>query len=505
MKSKKKNKSYKYGTSMRNYIESPDETLTDHKIDNAKAKLEAETDPWVTGMNILGGMALNYGMQGTGQFGQLFGNAALMGSQLMAMGGDASGKIEAEGEEMIQTADGNVGKIKGPKHEQGGVDLNVPAGTTIYSDRIYVKGKSLAERKEAREKRLKQLQNKIEKDGNDKLGRNTLERTKQSLAKEEVSDLEIQNLVNFVAGSRGKAMFGLNPIFGLSDILDMAAGKVEIPDFSAMTGTTDDLDGLPTQTVYNPPSSKNVTNDQIPLSDFAQNVNTPTGKAPSLLDKLFGKEGILNDGQANPGGTFGNAVGQLGNLISAFGPMRNTQKMRAADTPNINAFQDFGNDALETINEAQGYVAGQRENALKDIERKNRASKSRSRNTSRGVNTMRATDLASDMASNQAVEGVYNSFAQQMMQLLGQEASLENQQDQVVMQGEQQRDLADRQDQDNYYSAMAQNIADMGQGVQQVGKDLNQAKQQEVILDMLNQLSKYGITFDENYKLKNPE
>ena len=156
--------------------------------------------------------------------------------------------------------------------------------------------------------------------------------------------------------------------------------------------------------------------------------------------------------------------------------MKNTEKNRAGDTPNVNSFEDFGNDALDRIDDAKGYIGAQRDNALTDLETDRTGAINRNRKSARGVNTMRALDLATDVNANNAQSDIYDNFSKQMMGLLSQQAGFENQQDSAVMQGEQNRDLADRQDRDNYFTQMAQDIATKGQGTQQVGKMLNENK-----------------------------
>lgn len=65
-----------------------------------------------------------------------------------------------------------------------------------------------------------------------------------------------------------------------------------------------------------------------------------------------------------------------------------------------------------------------------------------------------------------------------------------------MAQGETARDIADRQDDDNFNTQLAQNLVGVGQGVQQIGKDLNQVQQNDVLLNLVNQLKKYGYTVD---------
>ena len=142
---------------------------------------------------------------------------------------------------------------------------------------------------------------------------------------------------------------------------------------------------------------------------------------------------------------------------------------------------------------------------MKDVERQNLSSKRAARKSSRSVNTQRATDLAIDQSSNQAKEGLYDNFAKQMMNLYTQQSQLENQQDQAVMTGEQNRDENDRRDRDAFFTNKSQNLATLGQAIQQTGKDLNQSEQQKIMKKILDQLSKYGITFDSDFNMQNPK
>ncbi|MBE3085427.1 MAG: hypothetical protein IMZ64_04345 [Bacteroidetes bacterium] len=59
------------------------------------------------------------------------------------MGGDVMGEgnqtpVELEKQETFQTPDGQVGQVDGPSHAQGGVDMSLPAGTFVWSDKLKV-------------------------------------------------------------------------------------------------------------------------------------------------------------------------------------------------------------------------------------------------------------------------------------------------------------------------------------------------------------------------------
>lgn len=398
----------------------------------------------------------------------------------MAYGGTTGSNVEVEGKEVAETIDGTDIKFQGPSHEAGGIDVTLPAGTDVFSDRIKVKGKTMAERQTARKNKL----NKLEKNADNKVSKATLKRTDDNLEAQKQKDLEIQEIIsNMMNAGKSKAAYGQT---GNNGILDLLKGL--------FTGNQQegniDYDGI------------DKTFENMGISDDAsvsgaETLNPKTGN--------FAPEGNGTTTSPNVSGTFGNTVGLLGNLISSFSPRDTVLKNRATDTPNINAFEDFGNDGLEALEDSKGYIEGQKDSLLKDIDVSSTGAIKRNRNSSRGANTMRANDIAITQGANDSKEKAYNNFARQMMQIISQEAGMENQQDQVVMQGEQDRDLADRQDKDNFYTQLSQAMASMGKGIQQTGKDLNQANQQEMMMDMLQQLSKYGVTFDGNNQLQNPE
>lgn len=47
---------------------------------------------------------------------------------------------EIEKEEVVQTPGGNIQAFDGPSHAQGGIDINAPSGSRVFSDRLKPKG-----------------------------------------------------------------------------------------------------------------------------------------------------------------------------------------------------------------------------------------------------------------------------------------------------------------------------------------------------------------------------
>lgn len=403
--------------------------------------------------------------------------------------------VEVEGDEVGQAPNGRLIDFKGPSHENGGIDVNLPEGTEIFSKRIKVKGKTMAERKMVREKKVMTLEKLLEKNGgNDLILKKTIERTKNNNELEQSKDQQLQDMVGAM---KGMAQFAYGT--GKDGIMKYATGG-PIIDWNALLQSITQQ-GIPNMTG---------TSDDFHTGDPA--VDYPSSKAPTLATEPFNKTastpGIVpEEGEVKipsgrnsniPNFTGGDIVGLAGTVYSAFEPMNNTNANRAGDTPNINAFKDFGNDALDRIGEAKGYIASQRDNALEDLETSRVGVAKRNRNSARGVNTLRALDTASDMNINQAQGDIYDTFAKQMMSLVSQEAGFENQQDSAVMQGEQNRDLADRQDRDNYFTQMAQDIATKGKGIQTLGKMVNQNKLSNVKENSLKTISKNGFQIDTN-------
>lgn len=116
--------------------------------------------------------------------------------KLFAFGGTTNGSQEVEGDEIVQTPNGFIGKVKGPKHEQGGVQTNLPDGTKIFSDRIEVDNRTLAQRKLDRENKLKKLKEKLKKDKSDTITKNALNRVEQTNKIQEYYDTQFEDIVN---------------------------------------------------------------------------------------------------------------------------------------------------------------------------------------------------------------------------------------------------------------------------------------------------------------------
>lgn len=391
------------------------------------------------------------------------------GGQLMKYSVGGQIPIEVEGGEVVQTPDGTTSKVHGKSHENGGVNVAVPDGTKIYSDRLTVDGKTMQERKLRRERSLSKLDKLLKNNPTDPILKNTVARTMETTKAEESQDMQLQQAASQILPEPKRKM-------GMGGKVKYAAGGY----------TGDPLLDTPVSLIdYNPDFNIGIDTRTSPNTN-----TTPYNRAMKTpVTPYTGQMGV------------GDYIGMAGNAFNAIAPMINTINNAKANKPNINRFKSFGKDALKANQTAQEYVAGVKTNANTDIDTSVNSAYARNRNSASGVNTVRALDIATDMTKNKAKNATNDAFAKQMMGLLGQESQLSNVRDKVVMTGEQQRDIENKADQDNFYSNMAQNLTNLGTNVQGIGKSLNVSKGNKLDSNMVSQLSQYGLAFDENGNL----
>ena len=187
------NGSGRQGVGPTNYITNPSETLAEYNIMLGKAENEALSNPWLPVTSMLGSL-LQTGLGIAGNYA---------GAKATAKNGSSglTKDVEVEGEEAFETPSGETGIFKGPSHEQGGIPMKVgkdiPAGTTVYSDRLKgADGLTMAERKARREAAEQKILARLNKNKTDLALKNGAKRQMEVLEKEEQQDLQLQELVS---------------------------------------------------------------------------------------------------------------------------------------------------------------------------------------------------------------------------------------------------------------------------------------------------------------------
>jgi hypothetical protein len=424
--------------------------------------------------------------------GDEIGQSGLVHPMLAAMGYYADGgdvPIEVEGNEIVQTPDGQMQKMQGPSHEEGGIQMQVPEGTKIFSDRLQIEGKTMQQRKMSRERRLKSAQKYLESNPTDQLTKNSFDRTKEIVAREEAQDMALQKAANKIYSAPQKAAYGDEVEAGGTDpwneyINSLTPGiQAQIPFKLGESGVNLQGSKLPSSAYA----------DANPINTGRIPVKAQTGSNlsnPGYEDAKNAQE--HSEGFTSPGGlTTGDYIGLGANLFNAVAPIINTKNARNATKPQMNRFEGFGHEAMEANAKAQGFAGIQAANAKRDIDSATNSAILRNRMGARSVNTQRALDTVADINRNKAIGDINAGYAHEMEGLLGQQAQLANQRDQVVMTGRTMRDERQAQDTDNYYSNMAQNLTNFGTNIGNIGRELNMSQANKDNASLLSAMSEY--------------
>ena len=514
MKNKKTNKKdlkdlFAFGGVAMN-VATPSEELAKAQRVSQQAHFGAMSDPTVAGLRGVGNMMISTGMsmasKGIDQMGGMenflgqanesltgkpFINKILPGAQVTkaALGGIMGNKIEAEGGEVIETPGGEPQELQGASHEQGGIDMQVPSGTEIYSDRLVgADGKTMADRKKLREKQISKIEKLLQKNPNDSALKKTLEKVRQNNDFVDKQDLSQMQFVKDLVDHTNK--FWSGGITGPGDDEDEYGDLInKYPVYTKGINKQfdiwgdDELKPLKTKSmdVILPDTSFSTTPE---MDARIRNSSVPQlGTTTNTQQKGFSLDNYLG------GTTLGNMIGMGANLFGPMAQMKNTLDNRNATPLEQNAFKNFGDQALKKIQSQYGLLDDIRDNQLQDAERNRQGTIARNNNSARGINTQRALNLATDSSMNELKAGIYNQYASNAMGITAQEAAQMNQNDQMRMTGEDRRAERELQNTDNFFSNMAKNISDKYRGIGETGKALNETKQRKTTNEILKSLN----------------
>lgn len=524
-------------------FDTPQEAIMNNNNAQAQATLDTMED---SGLQLMRGIGTGFNVAGqlVGQYGSMFAGAGAGGdapegtapeggtpggkmtgmqklantkfgkgiqSMVYASGGQVP--VEVEGNEMGQLPNGMMLDFQGPSHEQGGIPIDLPTGTKIYSDRVSIDGKTMAQRKASREGKIKKLENKIGK--GDRVAKNTLDRYMLTAGKEEVLDMSIQQMLNeadnnpqFAKGGliksgnktyrNGREVHSVDPVTGefifdgkgntpLSTTPTQNTGfsipKIEIP--GVRTNNTNVYEGpfkipelgtkTPTQKItVSPTTDKYETS--LPLREAVAR-QTSTKKTPPQ-GSGFSVEELVP--------MLGNALGIYGNYKAGIADEKAYLQAKASQTANTNAYKHYGKEALKTLDESKLFAKQMGDIQRSEVELARKTATDQNRKTARGINTMRALDLASQAGANRLDMQAYAQEAKQIQEILGQEANLKQQMDQVVMSGEENRDLRDRDDKVNLLNMQTRADISKGNMYSNIGKNINDIAENSAALNSMN-------------------
>ena len=557
MKKKIKQLKFAYGGTAMD-IDSPFQSLSE--IQRMKDDILAETanDPLVSGLKGMGTMMMNKGMSmvssGMSQAGDMSGFGGFLQDNMGTINditkfGMATQKFST----VAELPSGLVGQFSGPSHGEGGIDVDLPVGTDIYSKRVKVNGETMANRKLIREKQLSKFEKLFEKNPLDKNLKSTLDRIKMNTESLDNKDMMIQNSLHELHNSSKRAYGGT--IYGEED--NLYEGEEELEDDEDILeedmylededseedeeyieDEDEDYFALGGTVTQDPPIKSGLTPEDIYFAnmyDYTFNkaprpmdytgINPPQASGPSyksIIDKNNTSElnkisedystwnaNTEENDTTNKGilGNFsmGDLIGMGGQMYGAISARNNTKKNRQGDTPNINPYKDYGKAGLNALSNAREGMEYNRDLSLQDLEASRNTMNSKNRKSARGINTLRALGLATDTSINNSKNKAFADYSTRNNALSLQEANMLNQRDRMVMSGEGTRNMNDRRDRDNFYTNMGTDNQNMSEAIQNLGKNLNTGLERGLNAEALSALSKYfdvDITAD-GFNMKN--
>lgn len=484
-----------------------------------------------------------------------------------AMGGTVQSQvpINVEGGEIMKAPNGQQVEMEGVKHEQGGIDTVAPEGTTIYSDRLKVNGKTLADRQKLRTNKELKLSKLLKGNEYDAIHKNTLQRVQAQNRQEDGKDKQMMAFVNqmednlstidtFMNGGMVKAKQYANgtpyvDFYGNDDELyqyDSINNKYNKRQYNADNKQYGWESFTPDKTFINNHLTSNY-NDGVPIGTLGKlqgqsdNFDATTyiprndlkgyrehndllsnQAAPELsLTNNSGKQYTLAnlirpDAPTNvnnsvvptstdivPSSTeptntdtpIGNKLGAISSIFSGVAPLATTIANRAGDKANTNFFKTVGTRALGQLDKVEANIGSQQQLAERENQLLTNTMSIHNRNNAGDVNTLRTLDSASTTQLADNNSKIVSNFLQQLSSVGGQKAQIMQQSDTQIAGAETQREENDKKDRDNYYTNLGRNLNNIGTVGQTQAKMMNETQLGKDQLDVMSQMSAYGLTF----------
>ena len=509
--------------------------------------------------------------------------------------------IEAEHGEIVQEPTGEMYELDGATHEEGGIPLEVPGGTEIFSDRLIgADGNTMAQRKKNRENRLAKIQKELNKFPDDASLKKTLRRVQKQNAFEEQLDMQLmqqaqqakmlaqqeaqlaqqQQVQSGQMGQEGSPeemglMQGLEQ--GFDPSMMQGGGEMpvegEVPQDVPGEGMEEEIPqeefaiggrvnrpgivpGLPAyllkdlpdmieQTKNNNPIVDTGNPDDVVYNEDDHNRGEKTiqeveiikkrkpGTTPVYVGKpqlsLTGQNNLMNSINANSlatgpkenytpvapipnnqnenststnisgksgfsfehpfkGMTLGDAIGMYANYKAPQELMKNTIDQYRYTPEEINHFKNYGREALKTLRGQAGLIDTQHDLASQNLQLSRNAMNNLNNNSARGINTLRALNMASNAQTDAQQRELDMARASQMLSLGSQIAQQQNAIDQMVMKGDEERANRNLQNQDNYFTNMAKNISTKYQSLAKNAEALNEIKKRNAQEKLIGRL-----------------
>ena len=506
-----------------NGIPSPAATLNDYQIMMAKAEQEAANNEWLPVVAAVGGLV----QQGVSAYG----SRTVKPKAANGMN-DVEKDVEVEGGERFETPQGETGEFKGPSHEEGGIPMEVnkdiPQGTKVYSDRLKVGDKTLADRKATRDRQIANLEKIATQPLVDSAMKNATKRKMAAIQKEEAADLAFQEQINnmqqmadTVVKAFGTSVEGVqeNPV-GKSMRYANGTSAKGVTEYG--WGSTDDGIspsyttpgfvegmGLDSENGYGVDNEGNVTNGTSTTNTVAPILEEPANPPGTVFSRFLKKGGEYLDKSGVPG--VGDLTGLFGDYLGATSGLKNAEAQRASDVTHQNVFANAGKDAQGYLDKSMTSIEGMKTAAEMKATTATRGAKVSANNSARGVNQKRGMNWLYDQGLAENIASISANAANQVADIYKTKATTSLSADQLKGEGQLKAEMANEAAKDAYYTAKGLGLKDQALGVQNIGKDINAVKKNKMMEKLLksgygkwtgldsemNTVNKNGITKEE--------
>lgn len=424
------------------------------------------------------------------------------------LGGNVTSKVpvEVEDKEVVESPGGELGEFKGATHEQGGINTSLEEGTKVYSNRLKIDNKTFADRKKSREKKLALLMSKLDVN-KDSITKNSLDRFKMVYDKQEQMDLSIQEAMNQLQKPKQKLAFG-TPNTGINNYaIDFISNFLPKSTTPIDNNVEDLFDNEEQQRILAKPLPTPTKKDEFTTAQRLSHVenfmkeplqNRDADITTNLINSARLK---YNESKVQPVSKNADNLGLMSDMLGTISPLLMTMYNKSQTKPNVSMFDNYGDAALNTNEQAMSLISSMKDNKLQDANLDATTTRKGIANNSRSVNTSRAMNVIADEQNTKNKNNIQDSYTQQLMYLLANKGNIQLYKDQVVMQGKQQADLANRQDKDAYNTNLNKDLIGLAEGMQRQSAYKNKKKYNDDLLKLLPLLSEHSLGFDKNMNM----
>ena len=165
--------------------------------------------------------------------------------------------------------------------------------------------------------------------------------------------------------------------------------------------------------------------------------------------------------------------GELATKAGVIGNTLLTVFNRLGDTPNKNPYEDYGTDALRTLDMGMQQTNRAYEKGLQNIKLSEQGQRNRNRGSARGINTLRALDISTTSASERAASQLGATYMEKLRGLFQGKAETQKSVDYVQRQGADMAGQRDKRDRDKFFTNLSSNWTDMSKGYAHADKMKN--------------------------------